>query len=255
MRQTLFFIFACLAIIYTPACVQQPDQVKTITGELDSTFVDAIRRNANAGNDIVISSYGGDPAIGQEAALLVGSYPAKVSIGELCLSSCAEFILPTKAQLNFVGRPLIGFHGNDQIAVWLAEYYQWHTPVCGSERAQSQRTRFEELGWNVDFWKDVARRLLIISARDSGEYNCTSVVVSYDIAMWFPTSDQLQLYLNFSPRASICADDENCWRSRMSSVISPGSGFMVGDDIFLMSVDNKIVPLARAQFQRNYISP
>lgn len=238
----------------TTGCAQ--DKYVAIDGGFDDAFVAQIQSQAEAARPITLSSYGGDPAVAYAAVPLLDNYPTDIAIGSLCLSSCAEFALPTKARLNLIDRPLIGFHGSDQIARWLSTEIGLVAPICGAARADFQRARFESLGWNPDFWKEVAKRLMIVSGRnDNEEGRCLSIISRAEITMWFPTSAQLASLLGFTPDAPLCADDEVCWRSRVQGIISPGQRFVVGDAIFLMSPEREGEPLRRDQFQGAYLLP
>jgi hypothetical protein len=205
---------------------------------------------------VALSSYGGNPAIAFSAVPLIDNYPGEIGIGRLCFSSCAEFALPTKAHKILVDKPLIGFHGNEQIARWLASKTGQPQPICGSERGEYQLERFRALGWNPDFWKEVATRLMITTARNDAEPGqCASIVMRSKIGMWFPTSRQLRDNLGFVASTPLCADDETCWRSRMLKVAPIEKPFMIGDGIYKVTADEKIEPVDRASYKGPYLTP
>jgi hypothetical protein len=228
----------------------------TIEGGLDDAFVEQLRVEARRGTPVALSSYGGNPAIAFAAAPLIDNYPGEIGIGRMCLSSCAEFALPTKAHKILVDEPLIGFHGSDQIARWLASKTGQPEPYCDNARAEYQSDRFRALGWNPDFWKEVATRLMIISTRNKAPPGqCASMANRYELVMWFPTSRQMGDLLGFVPSKPLCADDEKCWRLRIRELMYPDNRFMIGDSIFYLTEDEKIEPISRDLFKGPYLVP
>jgi hypothetical protein len=253
LRVRIAFVIGLVSLI-AAACAHS--RFQTIEGELDDAFVEQLRVEARRGAPVALSSYGGNPAIAFSAVPLIDNYPGEIAIGRLCLSSCAEFALPTKARLTLIDKPFIGFHASDQIARWLASATGQPKLICGEERAEHQRNRFAALGWNPEFWKEVARRLMIISARsDADAGDCASMRSLNELAMWFPTSRQLRDLLGFVPGTPLCADDQACWRSRVHGIIAPHQCFMIGDDLYFMTAERKIEPLARDHFKGPHLVP
>ncbi len=253
VRIVIATVFALFALTFG-GC--GPTERLAIEGELDTAFVTKLQAASRRGAPVTLSSYGGNPKTAFAAVPLIDSYPGSVAIGRLCLSSCAEFVLPTKAHKTLLEKPLIGFHGSDQIARWLASRTGQTDPICGQVRADSQRNRFRSNGWNPDFWKEVASRLMIFSFRNkSSPGKCASMVIKSEVSIWFPTSIQMKGLLGFDPSGPLCSDEELCWRSRVHDAIIPMEVFMVGDDIYYMTEQETIELGDRDSFKGPYLAP
>lgn len=234
----------------------RPIERKVIDGELNTAFLAKLQAAARSGAPVTLSSYGGDPEIAFAAAPIIDSYPGSVAIGRLCLSSCAEFVLPTKAHETLLEQPLIGFHGSDEIARWLASKTGEKEPICGQARADSKQRRFQNNGWNIEFWKEVAKRLRISSAHNkSAPGKCASMVMTHEISIWFPSSTQMSQLLGLKTVSKLCADKEICWRWRIHDVVGPREAFIVGDDIYYMNDSENIESLDPKSLNGRYFVP
>lgn len=246
-------MFALLGMTFS-GCRATERQV--IDGELDAAFVAKLQAAAKSGAPVTLSSYGGDPKVAFAAAPIIDSYPGSVAIGRLCLSSCAEFVLPTKAHETLLEQPLIGFHGSDEIARWLASKTGEKEPICGQARADSKQRRYQNNGWNIEFWREVAKRLRISSAHNkSAPGECASIVMTHEISIWFPSSIQMSQLLGFKPVSKLCSDEEKCWHSRIHYIVEPREAFMVGDDIFYITETKNIERLDPKTLNGKYVSP
>jgi hypothetical protein len=178
-----------------------------------------------------ISLRGGDAGYALDSSDIIDRKRLTLRVTSLCMSACAESILPAAAKLILGPEAIIGFHGNSMVYRDLSGF---DPGPCNASNNQRHEALLQRKGLNVDFWKEQHKRLdfgdfRYLADRGGPRAECPHVNMSMRARMWLPTSQQLrELYgLKFDGR--ICADNPTCLQRRLARVFRKGDLVIVGD--------------------------
>lgn len=227
----------------------------SLSGPTDENFLHRFNALKDQSH-IEVSSTGGSPVYAFEVGKQMDRVGTTLSVNDLCLSACAEYVLPFAKSVEVEETALIGFHGNDFISEWIRNtYHPSQDPMCGQDRLEYSRELFYRKGYNSEFWREIAKRLRIADSEASMRGDCASVAIYSEIDMWFPTAAQMKELFGLDLGARLCADSESCWRRKMTRVINPGKSFVVGDDIYTMVSRGTIVHQPNFRSRRSILLP
>lgn len=217
-----------------------------LVGKIDEKFQTKFAAAASENSKIAISSTGGYTDISLEIADKVFLKNISLLVFGVCLSACAEDILPAAHQVTLFDSPLIGFHGNSISAVHFLEKGLVEDPCPAntskeklietiSKTADHKRELYFKTNHNIDFWKQQTSRLgepsLKFYIDDEG--NCTRIQ-SFDRAVfWFPTTKQLEELLGLKVVGPNCADDSRCYKKKLLLYFGEDASFIVGDELIM----------------------
>lgn len=216
-----------------------------VSGEADNTMLEDLKQLSCDRPHIVISSYGGRGDIGLDIADLVRSREARLTVVDRCLSSCAEFILPAASEINFVGAPLVGFHGNPALIEWLAVRSEHESvEACEFEESNRMYDLYLERGVDFGFFHLQVKVLRLLSfgldyEAPTGE--CPSMNYVFEHDMWFPSAKTLREDLGLVFSGSVCADSPDECASRVKSIYA-GRGTFVVDDRIVSTLSEPALP-------------
>lgn len=224
----IFLVFAVLALISASRTL------RTFDGEIDYAMVRKAKFATMLPGDLYISSNGGDASAALEFSKLIVKRSKAVHIEDMCISACAEFIIPSASRVYVSKKTLIGYHISDFI-VWSHLPINLRKDYCGSKRYAWLHSAYSMKGLNTNFYQEIDRRLEF-KISDAGFIydggSCYEVNMTSSKSIWFPNSDQLRDLLNINFSGNICSDDEICWRSRLQHTFPHNAKYVVGNQEF-----------------------
>ena len=84
--------------------------IQFIHGKIDAGFLKKVQTLDPQTTTVAFGSFGGENKIGLKVAHELEENRLNVKIVGACLSACAEYLLPSAAELHFIDKPLVGYH-------------------------------------------------------------------------------------------------------------------------------------------------
>ena len=205
---------------------------EVIIGRIDSKFFEEVKSRKPETNTLIVMSRGGNTNFGLKVAYEILSNKLDVTIAEICLSACAEYILPAANNIHLIDEPLIGYHWNPIILGSLlrnnaAKDIEYCTEV-GDEQLLKLLSDAQK---KTDAWKQTLKRIkiknYIVEYQDKA---CPWSVKEFENKYWFPTSQQLEHLFGVHVTGDLCADNEECYKKKLEHYYKrTGGSFIVGD--------------------------
>jgi hypothetical protein len=196
--------------------------------------------------ELIFISPGGLPSDALEIAEEIKKRQYKVVISQICLSACAEYILPVAKTLEFrypadkenvpnPHAPLIGFHWNAMMIEYLMrENAKYDLEYCSFSDSKKLNELQRKSRVNNEFWKKVMVKLgrsdFTVDYRAN---ECPWKIMKFENDFWFPTSKQLRNEYNLKFKGSVCADDYNSCTKVIDSLWPKGHRFVIGDRLYV----------------------
>jgi hypothetical protein len=217
--------------------------IEPLFGRLDRDYLDQFDKLVAKGVAISISSTGGRAEVALDIAdRLREKKDIKLSIEGVCLSACAEIILPSAAKysaLSFKGLPIIGFHQNSEIfRVALLDSSKPAFEYCTNKLNQRFMRFVQEVGRSMKSFKLQAVAVAAVPKSGIVSANCLSSSVKLERRYWFPTSQQLKSVFAIDVPGRVCADVPNCIQKVLSVIGKDGDKYLVGETEFLVTRKN-----------------
>jgi hypothetical protein len=218
--------------------IGSPNQPIAITSTIANNFSAEARQKTT----LRIDSVGGDADAAYTIATLIRQRQIDLNIG-ICLSACADIIVPASNSVHVNANTLLGYHVSDLLVRSLSIRPEFQGKnFCGAERNTWLDEMYRRHGLHSSFSRDVIAHLSI--AKISAEWNVSRGCYIADIipytSMWFPTGIQLRNLLGLQIPATICADTETCWRERIPHIARPGQIFAIGDRRVILTPSGKL---------------
>lgn len=218
----------CLAAFSEPT--PRPGSILEAGGRFDQRHLEAFKEVSD-GATVTMTSRGGDAGYALDAAEIVERKGLTLRITSLCMSACAESLLPAAKKLILDQEAIIGFHGNSMV---YRELSGFDPGPCNAEVSRRHEALLKRKGMNVEFWKEQHKRLSFGKFQYLGDTGgvrpeCPSVRMSMRARMWLPTSQQLRELYGLKFDGAICADSPECLQRRLGQVFRKGDVLIVGD--------------------------
>lgn len=189
---------------------------------------------SGAYHEIVLDSSGGSVGSAISIAKLLESKTVKVSVRGICLSACAEFIIPSSSSIKTSQRSMIGFHWSP-----LMDKHQFYENIGSQEHCfPDEISDFQEKllasnGLDTNFWREVEKRLdLIHYSIPAGQFNCRKEIRrTFRNHMWLPTTTQLRELWNLDLEGKLCADNFIRCSKRADKLWQSGTRIVIGDKV------------------------
>lgn len=223
-------IYATISIIFcfwAPGCGSYKDA--EISGPIDMEFIQKLEF-ADPDSWVNISSTGGKPYLAEKASKLIVVKNLSVTFSGICLSSCAEYLLPSAKQIVMLDA-LIGFHQNPGMIQYFAQKHSDSSkPICYFENNIDYIYDLQKNQLGIeDFWLQTLSRIKEKDVRIHEKSSCLEVRFNFKNAVWFPTKNQLKELFNLEFSGTLCADKPSCY-SRMIDLLLPAdTSVIVGD--------------------------
>ncbi len=255
-RKSVFFIVAVFSILSCSVEKKQkagensPAEGKInsyyLAGPLRERVKNSVLSLEDGYKELIFISPGGLPSDALEIANEIIDKKYKIIISQLCLSACAEYILPAAKSIEFrypapkenvptPHAPLIGFHWNAMMIEHLmrenAEYGLEHCTFSDSKNLNALQLN---AGVNNEFWKEVLVKLgrsdFTVDYRAN---ECPWKIMEFENDFWFPTSKQLRKMYKLKFKGSVCADDYESCTQAIDSLWPKGHRFVIGDRVYV----------------------
>lgn len=203
----------------------------TYIGSLRQTAVKEIVHSNSHLRHLTITSKGGLTNEAYKIAMKIIEDKTTVEVQLLCLSACAEYLLPAAHEIIFTDDPLIGYHWNPLIiAEYLGKYYDRDIEYCDAVGDVELRQLLKQTNKNTEFWKIVLERLELTEFEAVYvEGSCPKRIDEYKYQLWFPTSEQLRNLAGLTFSGSVCADNYDVCTEKIDHIWPKGRTFLIGD--------------------------
>ncbi len=213
-----------------------------IYGPTDEAMLRAFSA-APQGSSILLASPGGRTDIAIAIGKIVLQNSLSLEVGGVCLSSCADYILPAAKAVKLQSGSVIGFHHNDLLFEYLLRRQQEPADRCLMADVRWLDYLYKVKRLKSEFATlERARRLDVSRVISIPGPNCAFMYTLIKRTLWLPTSDQLRQLWGLSFNGSVCADHPACRRSLLPQVFKPGTRLMVGDDDIVVQEQSKSSP-------------
>lgn len=205
-----------------------------LSGRIDEEMFNKFEKLNKPGKQIVLSSGGGETILSYKIARNIELNENIVVIKGECLSACAEDILAAAKGVIFKSEPLIGFHWNSYMNRAQMIRYGGDVSLCTSKGIDNQKYLYDLKKLNLDFWKEIERRLVLERFQVVPKTNaCPWKHREFKNRMWLPTSDQLKNLWGLQFDGSVCADNIEYCQKKIDGRWKAGSRIVVGDEVYV----------------------
>lgn len=191
-------------------------------GLINDDFIQFIEQQKE-GNNIVLTSNGGNETFALKAADIIIKKKLTATIRGYCMSSCVDFLFPAFEKINLDHFPTIGLHGNTHLTNVVIQKIPEQASKIPENIKNDCLAKEQHL---MKIWRDRKTYYSIIDdnlleskadhIRVDGK-GCG--VVFYGYGYWFPTSDQLKQIFGNKFTGNVCSDSAGC----VSKVIINGA--------------------------------
>ncbi|WP_417625032.1 hypothetical protein [Paremcibacter congregatus] len=185
----------------------------SLKGFINEAMLTKIKNIDCSNPHVLLSSSGGEERISLLIAQELEKLSATISVDNVCLSACAEVILPAARKVKLGPKSLIGFHGNPIMRKELTLIYKPSGyQNCTFSEAEDMSSLYERQGVKTDFWKSQLKYLHLtgVSFSNPTTSNCPYGQFKMKYQMWLPNSQELKKYLGLNFDGSVCADHKDC---------------------------------------------
>ncbi len=223
-------IISGLAVLILLACSNEPPvQNLYLRSRIDQDLLDYIQKLDAQKYDITIRSGGGETQAGLKLGHYLQTKHLTLRVRSLCLSACAEFLLPAAKKVIFQDRPMVGFHWSP-----LMNYHQYLEKDINMEYCQfshkEQESLLKNAGLNPDFWREVEKRLKLtkMSFVYKGK-KCPWKIRTFENRFWLPDSNQLRNLWGLEFEGEVCADDPETCTAKIDKFWPAGTHIVIGN--------------------------
>jgi hypothetical protein len=228
-----FCFFSTLLAQSTPSDILRMGGYRAVSGKLNEKYFHSFDKSLREGRPIFLSSSGGDAQIALKIAKLIKVNHPTLKIGGVCLSACAEIILPSAikySEFSFQGEPLIGFHQNSEI---FRRNLSSNSKILFSRCLQDLNHDFLKFQKDVNIKQNsIDFQIMALLPRKSSasiSNDCESSTIELYRKYWFPSSDQLKSIYGMIVPGRVCADTPMCIERVLSVIGKNGDRFVVGE--------------------------
>lgn len=222
-----------LLVILLASCGNKHDVQYHHSGEIDENFIQGLG-NVKENSAISIVSGGGDPVLGEALAKIILDKKLEILVGDICASSCAEYIIPAASKIHF-NDSLIGYHQSPQMLQFL---FNNQRPIdeklCKyTELVDFLTSLHSDKLERSTFWADTLEMLNLQKTQFLVGGNCTEIGVKFKYQMWFPNSNQLASLFKSPTTGQLCSDSEKCWKNKIDVLFPKGTKVVVGTQNYI----------------------
>lgn len=234
---------AIAVILLSPAASQAKPQKfpsHVLFERIDENLLRKFQQIKNNEHSIVFGSSGGDAAIALRIADIIKLNRLKIDIAGLCLSACAEIILPAAvkySQTKLVNLPLIGYHHNSEI---------YRLTLSGADVAKYldcyNKLNLRFLNFRKNAGLKPSSLLYQIKAispvKSSTNFlkNCDISKIAIGRSFWFPSSAQLRDIYGLPISENVCADVPKCFEVAIPMLGEVGEIYLVGEKEYIVDL-------------------
>ncbi len=227
MKRALMII-----IVLFLTCCKKEDLI--IKSEINGNFLAKLERKNAPGKRIIISSGGGSTKVAFEAARNIIRNENTVIVQGVCLSACAEDILPSAKTIKFLDNPMIGFHWNSFMNRSQFIRYGGDVTYCSSVSIDNQKYLYGLAQLNQDFWKETEKRLVLEHYEIFPVTGaCPLKIRRFKNYMWLPTSKQLKKLWGLEFSGRVCSDNIRACVRKVDRRWEKGTRIVIGDKVYI----------------------
>jgi len=238
-------LLLCFLLILVTAPVRNSTKLQSnglFEQNLDKIYK-SIDNSIEDNSVLSFNSIGGLTSIALKVSDRIAKHNITIVVSELCISNCAEIILPSGKKVIFRNDPIVGFHGNMQASRhYINNFAEKDTQYCNWLYADAERKLMISSNLNPDFWTEQAKRLKPKVTFNYKEYSCPRRNFNFDNDMWLPTSAQLKELWGLEFKGTVCADIIKKCRKKIDRFWKKGSRIVIGDEVYISK--GRLFPLA-----------
>ena len=232
---TKLLLFSLFALIICSACNKPNSDTRYVylNSNIDKSALDYITAINSKNIELTITSSGGNVKTATDMAKYLMTKNLQLSVTDYCLSACAEKIIPSADQIKFIDHPIIGFHWSPIMNYNHIIQLDPKLTNCDSD-AQKQREILSYHNLNIDFWKDVEKRLNLLEYKlVKGDGNCPFISRRFENDFWLPTSKQLQQLWGLKFSGNTCADNFELCKKKVDNYFPYAKRIIIGDNLYI----------------------
>lgn len=239
LAHTILFVTAFLSNCSSKSLAENKFQQGTeTTFEYNLTEVSAgtiEQLNIEYGTSVSIQSSGGIPADFYALADKLMEANAKLHFTGVCLSACAEVLVPLDLEKYAYQNTLIGYHWNAHVNLESVRTIADNDCVQKYKQEIQDKENFLEANRiRLGYWEVSSFVLDLVDVAPVPEREC-EFQAHYRYQMWFPTSEQIRELMGISFEAGICNDSVACVEMVYKRRI--GQGIVIGSEKYAARKD------------------
>lgn len=245
-----------VGILFSPAASQTNPQgypPEVLFERIDENLLRKFQQIENNEHPIIFGSSGGDAAIALKIADIIITKKININIAGLCLSACAEIILPVSVKYSnakLLKLPLIGYHHNSEIyRITVSDSYVNSRTECYNKLNTDFLNFRKKMGLNYNSLLYQINAINPFIGNTSASENCKSSKIELGRSFWFPTSVQLREIYGIHISENVCADVPKCFEVAIPMLGEVGEIYLVGDKEYI--IDRKISGKIELSFIKN----
>lgn len=205
-----------------------------ISGTVDQNFIEKLAHQKD-GSKVVLNSSGGDPDYAERALTTILEKDLIVDIGDLCASSCAEYLIPLGERVDTTESTIIAFHQSPRLIEFIKSRFSstQSLPLC---HYQDNLDYLEGLNVGVaansEGWNETYERLGVVRAEILNNGACSQVMFELKHDLWLPTQSELFDYFNITTSTKVCADFPDKCSDRLSELLPFLDSAIIGDKVY-----------------------
>ena len=205
---------------------------QVIIGRIDENFLIQVQQRPTEVNSLTVVSFGGKTSYGIKIAREVFNNKLELSIAEVCLSACAEYLLPAAKNIHLIDQPLIGYHRNPIILKHLLTLHaNKDLEHCTNIGDDDLLQLLIDTDKKTNAWKHTLSKMnLTYYEVDYKKDACPWSSKTFENKFWFPTTGQLEVIFGLEVSGKLCADNPECYKKKIPHYFREGGSFIVGDE-------------------------
>lgn len=226
----LFRLLSLALFISLVTCASNDAQVYTIKGEISQNHLNYLEGNQQNISRIIVDSSGGNSLISAKIGLIILNNNIDLEVDYRCISSCVEFLMTAARNVYVRENSIIAVHGNPFTTEFFLRKHEIKN-FCEHSSHEILQEIYLRRKLLQDFSMQQISRLGMVSQDVEGPKGCQVPIVELEAYYWYPTSAQLDSYLNLRIDGKLCADDLNCSKENLIGVKNSDKKCVVGETL------------------------
>lgn len=186
-------------------------------------------------NVLTIESRGGHSNDFIERAWILEETHPTVIVKNVCISACAEYILPVASKIILEDSPIVAMHGSP-IILQMVRDKAFNNEPSGCLETSSQMLKMVQDNNSVhpDYNQDQINYLSVKSVeRGDVIQGCQLANVMFENDYWLPTSAQLDKYFAADIEGKTCADELESCKETLDRRWRKGGRYIIGETLYI----------------------
>ena len=202
----------------------RPDQVTASQPNADFEITGMITRDTarafaevQKADRVYVNSQGGDGFAALEIADRMIALDSSLVVSGVCMSACAEFLIPAAKKVYALDHPIIAVHGNPLLFEKMFQERGTVQPESCSALARGLEGIYRLRGRKTELAFAQEQALVVVSfeSQFNAEKGCFDPVWYFYNSNWMPTSSEYRNQMGLEIDGALCSDDNSCTKARI----------------------------------------